>query len=494
MATDPQSEPTFSPGRKWSIGFDVVLRTAVVLAVVGMLIYLSGRYFQRFHLSAQTRVELSPRTVSLLKSITNEVKVILYYAKDDRLYSSVAALAHEYRSINPRLQVETVDYRWDPAEAQKLKAAYKLGEVRDEKEKNMVIFDNGGRWKIVNAKALADTRFVQIAGEKERTFEHKLVAFNGERKFNEALLAVTSPRQLKAYFLKGHGEHDPRSGDEVSGYLKFAEILGQNDIGFEELSLVGMQDVPTDCNLLIIAGPTAGIPDQELEKINKYLDEGGRLFALFNSAARDRRTGLERILIRRGVFVGDSEVRDPANSLSGARGADVVVAAFSLHPIVKPLLGSYLDLIQPRPVGPVKDVNSDAPKVEVIMASEKTAVLAGDPSARPQSFPLAVALEKVGPRGVATERGTMRMIVIGDSFFLGNTAIELYANRDFAELAINWLLDRSELLEGVGQRPVEEFRIHLTKAQLQSFQWILLGAMPGTILALGGLVWLRRRK
>jgi LPXTG-motif cell wall-anchored protein len=41
---------------------------------------------------------------------------------------------------------------------------------------------------------------------------------------------------------------------------------------------------------------------------------------------------------------------------------------------------------------------------------------------------------------------------------------------------------------------VEAFRINLTKAQLQSFQWILLGAMPGTILALGGLVWLRRRK
>lgn len=493
MATDPQLEPTFSRGRKWSIGFDVVLRTAVVLAVVGMLIYVSGRYFYRFHLSAQTRVELSPRTVNLLKSITNEVKVILYYAKDDRLYSSVAALAHEYRSINPRLQVETVDFRWDPAEAQKLKAAYKLGEVRDEKEKNMVIFDSGGRSKIVNGAMLADFKLEQLPSEQEREFRRRLTAFNGERKFTEALLAVTSPRQLKACFLKGHGEHDPRSGDELSGYLKFAEILTQNDIGFEELSLVGMQDVPTDCNLLIIAGPTTGIPEQELEKINKYLDEGGRLFALFNSAARDRLTGLERILIRRGVIVGESEVRDPANSL---KGADVVVGAFSQHPVVKPLLVSdyNLDLIMPRPVGPAKGGDSDGPKVEVIMASQATAVLAGDPSARAQSFPLAVACEKVGPRGVATERGTMRMIVVGDSFFLGNTAIELYANRDFAELAINWLLDRSELLEGVGPRPVEAFRINLTKAQLQSFQWILLGAMPGTILALGGLVWLRRRK
>ncbi len=490
---DSQPERTFSPGRKWTIGFDVVLRTAVVLAVVGMLVYLGGRYFHRFHLSSQTAMELSPLTRNLLRSITNEVKVILYYAKDDRLYSTVSALAHEYRSINPRLKVVSVDYRWDPAEAQKIKAAYKLGDVTDEKEKNMVIFDCAGRWRIANAITLADTKLVQLDNEKERTFERKLVAFNGERKFNESLMAVTSPRQLKAYFLQGHGEHSPRSGDELSGYLKFATILEQNAILYDNLQLIGANTVPMDCSLLIIAGPTASIPDAELEKIGKYLDEGGRLFALFNSASRDRRTGLERILIRKGVLVGESEVRDPANSL---KGADVVVGAFSQHPVVKPLLVSNnnLDLIMPRPVGASKDAGTDAPKVEVIVASQATAVLAGDPSGRPQQFPLAVAAEKAGPRGVATERGSMRMVVIGDSFFLANTAIELYANRDFAELAINWLLDRSELLEGVGPRPVQEFRISMTKAQLQSVQWILLGAMPGAILALGGLVWLRRRK
>ena len=493
MAAGPQPEFTFSRGRKWSIGFDVVLRTAVVLAVVGMLMYLSGRYSHRFHLSSQTRVELSPRTVNLLRSITNEVRVILYYNKDDRLYSSVAALAHEYRSINPRLRVVTVDYRWDPAEAQKIKAAYKLTEATNEKEKNLVIFDCNGRSKIANGATLAEFKLEQLPNEQDREFRRKLTAFNGERKFNEALLTVTSPKQLKAYFLQGHGEHNPRSGDELSGYLKFATILEQDDIHYEELSLAGMNRVPLDCNLLIVAGPTRGIPDAELEKISMYLDEGGRLFALFNSATRDRRTGLERVLARRGILVGESELRDQAHSL---KGADVVVGAFSQHPVVKPLLvsGYNLDLIMPRPVGPAKDAGPDAPKVEIIAASQETAVLAADPSARPRQFPLAVAVEKTGPRGVATERGSMRMIVVGDSYFLANAAIELYANRDFAELAINWLLDRSELLEGVGPRPVTEFRINMTKAQLQTVQWVLLGAMPGTILALGGLVWLRRRK
>jgi len=35
MAT--HSQPSFSPGRRWKIGFDVVVRTALVLAVVVMV-------------------------------------------------------------------------------------------------------------------------------------------------------------------------------------------------------------------------------------------------------------------------------------------------------------------------------------------------------------------------------------------------------------------------------------------------------------------------
>ena len=40
--------------------------------------------------------------------------------------------------------------------------------------------------------------------------------------------------------------------------------------------------MPADCNLLVIAGPRDVIPDVELEKIEQYLNQGGRLLALFN--------------------------------------------------------------------------------------------------------------------------------------------------------------------------------------------------------------------
>ena len=68
-----KSQPSFSPGRRWKIGCDVVVRTALVLAVVVMVNYLGAKFFGRFYLSSQTQVKLSSRTLSVVHSITNRV-------------------------------------------------------------------------------------------------------------------------------------------------------------------------------------------------------------------------------------------------------------------------------------------------------------------------------------------------------------------------------------------------------------------------------------
>ena len=102
MATEPKSQPSFSPGRRWKIGFDVVVRTALVLAVVVMVNYLGAQFFRRFYLSSQTRVKLSSRTLSVLHSITNHVTVTLYYDTDqDDFYPTIVALLNEYQAANP---------------------------------------------------------------------------------------------------------------------------------------------------------------------------------------------------------------------------------------------------------------------------------------------------------------------------------------------------------------------------------------------------------
>jgi hypothetical protein len=493
MATDSKSQPSFSRPRRWKIGFDVVVRTILVLAVVVMVNYLGAIFFHRFYLSSQTRVQLSTRTLSVLHSLTNHVSVTLYYDKQDDFYPDIVGLLNEYRSANPNISVTPVDYVRDAGAAGKVKEQYKQF-FSSQGDKNLVIFDAGeNRVKIVPGDQLMQVKLEEVPNPKEREFRRKPVAFNGELLFTSMFLALENPKPFKAYYLEGHGEA-ALDDSGVNGYLKFASILrGENYVDVEPLQLLGADDVPMDCNLLIIAGPTAALDDSELQKIDRYLAQGGRLFALLNYFSTKHPTGLEEILARRGVNVGSDVVHDPVNHYSDN---DVVVLNFSQHPAVNPLTKLALELVLPRPVGEIKTENppADAPKVDELAFSGTDSTLVGEPGETPRAYPLMVAVEQKPVAGVSNARGTMRMIVAGDSFFLDNQLADIAANRDFLGYAVNWLLDRTVLLDGIGPRKVTEFRLLMTQAQQQNVRWILLGALPGSVLAFGWLVWLARRK
>jgi ABC-type uncharacterized transport system involved in gliding motility auxiliary subunit len=204
-------------------------------------------------------------------------------------------------------------------------------------------------------------------------------------------------------------------------------------------------------------------------------------------------TGLEPIIARWGVQAIPDTVVDPENTYSGQ---DVIVADFSPHPAVNPLTQFRLQMVLPRPIMKVdwKSPPANAPKVDEIAFSGPQSTLKGNPTAAPRSYPLMAAVEQKSVPGTPNPRGTMRMVVVGDSFFLGNHYIDGGANRDFVGYAANWLLDRAVLLEGIGPRPVTEYRLTITRAQLQQVRWLLLVAVPGGVMVFGWLVWLVRRK
>jgi hypothetical protein len=498
MTGNTFSKPSFLPHRRWSTGLQVLVLLVVVFSVVVMANILGRDHPLRLHLSTRTRLELSPRTLSFLHSMTNKVRVTLYYDKEAPLYSTIADLLAEYQLANPRITVQSVDYLRQIGLGEKIKNQYELGTAT-----NLIIFDCEGRGKSpVPGSLLEEAEWEPVSNGTNTEWLRKPTAFKGEMAFTGALLAVTSPKPPKAYFLTGHGEHQIESSDGVRGYSKFASVLQENYIEVAPLPF-DTNAIPADCNLLVIAGPTAKIPDIQLNHIAQYLTQGGRLLALFNVECYDsktriwRETGLEKILARWGVAVGSDVVRDEENSSSPDR-SDVIVSAFSRHPLVNPLIGSGLFFILPRSIGKLNQVSQSVDGVHVEeLAFTGTNAIATDSAPARHRFSLMVAVERTPLKGVTTERGTTRMIVSGDSFLLANNQLDgsVLANREFASLAASWLLDRAQLLEGgPGPRPVQVYKLVMTKTRLQQSELILLAGMPGAVLVLGGLVWLRRRR
>jgi hypothetical protein len=499
MSTDPKSRPSFSPGRRWRIGFDAVLRTALVLAVVVMVNYLGTKFFHRFYLSSQTNVTLSSRTLTVLHSLTNRVTVTLYYDRKADFYSDIKALLDEYHRANKNISIRTVDYVRDAGEAEKMKEQYNLPSSADSPNappsKDLIIFDSPGRPPIVlPGEAIVQTKLEPTTSddpnEKRIPFRRKPVAFYGEVMFTSKLIALESAQPFKAFFLQGHGESSLADTDNY-GFAKFGLALAQNYVAVQNLELTRDTPVPMDCNLLIIAAPATALQDWELKEIENYLAEGGRLLALFNYASASRPTGLEPILQHWGVNVLSDFVKDRNNGTD-----DVIVRKFSSHPAVNPLTQLLLQMIRPRCVAKMEWPHppANAPQVDEIAFSSDNSVLVGDPAAPPRSYPLMVAVEQKPVAGAATPRGNTRLIVAGDSLFLGNRFIESGGNRDFVSYAANWLLDRQQLVAGIGPRPVTEFRLLLTSQQQRQLRWLLLGALPGAVLVLGWFVWFARRK
>lgn len=510
MGTDSHVKPTFSTRNRWVIGFNVCAAITAMLALALMVNYLSARHYWRWALAAQRQTKLSPQTLRVLRSLTNEVKVTVFFntRENEDFHTLVTSLLREYRYVNPRIIFRTVDPLRQPADAELVLAAYKLGALKD---KNFVVFDCDRQPpKVIYESELAGFQLDLVTDGQPREFWKKMISFNGEMLFTTVIFNLANPRELRVCFTQGHGEHDPEMENNPHGYAKFAQILKEKiDARWEKVYLQGTNDIPSDCQLLVIAGPRMPYSDQELAKIENFLKRGGRLFALLNNMALGGRSGLEAILAKWDVAVGDKMILDPKHSPTGN---DLLTARLNgQHPVMKALLSDSEDmrilLVLPRAVGQLRTTakSPNAPKVEVLAATSETGTEVGEirngvPYRNPYQdqqgvFPLIAAVEQGIVKGVSAERGSTRIIVVGDSLCLDNELIDTPpANHYFAALAVNWLLDRPQvLLEGIVPQPIKNYRLIMTRQQLQTAQVVLLAGLPGAVLLFGALVWWRRR-
>jgi hypothetical protein len=495
------SPPTsFSAGRRWGIFFSVMISVVAVAALVVMLNYLGARHFMRFSWSAKTSLQLSPASLSLAGSITNDVKVTIYYDKTDSLYFDIADLLNEYHLANPKISVQTVDYEVDTAAALQVATRYGLGDTKD-----VIIYECNDQFTITPGKTLAnyavdppvvdDSQPADANGQPKLKFNKHTAEFAGEQSVDADLIRVTGPA-LNACYLTGNGEYPlTLQGEDPFDYSGFAKALSETHVSTRTISLVGTNAIPVDCNLLVIARPRYPLAPEELDKVSQYLADGGRLMVLFNNFQYEPvNTGLEPILGEWGVQVGRDVVKDRENT---ATGGLLVINNFKTNQTyIGKLVGSSLWMYPPRSIRPGKIETSqgqDPPTVTPLAWAGPQAYCTSGGSDYPQpGVPVMVAVEKKNVKGVLQLRST-RIIVVGDAAFLGKTLIEAAANHDFALQAAGWLLDQTQYMGGIPPRKVVEYKVTITHAQMTSIRWIFLGAMPGGILLLGGLVWLRRR-
>jgi ABC-type uncharacterized transport system involved in gliding motility auxiliary subunit len=107
---------------------------------------------------------------------------------------------------------------------------------------------------------------------------------------------------------------------------------------------------------------------------------------------------------------------------------------------------------------------------------------------------VAVAAEKGGLEDRRVKVDTSRLVVVGNGELLGNNAYRLSEgiNLDLAVNALNWLLDREELV-GIPPKEKKNIALSLDEKQLRNLAVAVMVAVPGFVALLGLLNWWQRR-
>jgi hypothetical protein len=487
------NEPSFTRGRKWGVGFNVTVALFSLVALVVMANFLAARHSVRYNWVDSAGNKLSPLTQRVLTGVTNKVKVIVFFQRNDvPLFGLVTGLLKDYQMHCPNIELEVVDHRF-PGRSEKIRSEYNLSGGG---EGSRIIFDCGGRTRVVNRGELSDFSM-------DENQQIRRSAFKGEQLFTSAILTVTAPRHVKVYFLTGHDEHAPENQDDSQGYSSFKDLLVETGIEIGMIDYLHYRDVPEDCSLLVIPGPEKKFSKPELDRIDAYLRQGGRLFVAFKPCITSKPvvTGLETLLANWNIDVGLNVVQDNTNQKSNG-DAEVIARNFGQHAITRPLLRSSLDLVLPRSIASraIGAVRADAPKTtELVFTSGRGTALRvvnekGMAEAdRQGAVPMAVAVEKGGIQGVAADKGATRILAVGSSVMFANAPITYAANSDFASLSINWLLNRDQFLGEIPPRAISEYTLSITNQQMRMLQLVFLGIAPTAAMLMGVIVWLKRR-
>lgn len=480
--------------RETKLGAMMSISVAAVLAILIGVNWAVTRRDKRWDLTAAASYTLSDQTVKVIQSLKTPVKVLVFDAPGgfQRFRDSLTM----YTTASPNIiQVEYVDIDREPARAREY------------------------------AIVAPGTVVMEYGGRREKVMSER------EQDLTNALIKVTTGRQVKAYFVQGHGERDTLSS-ERPGYASVVDALKRDNYTVDKVVLAQSQTgVPADASVLIIAGPTTDYLQPEIDAIRTYLRKGGKaLFMLDPSVGATARSTpmLEGLLKEWSITLGHDVVIDASGmgQLLGTDASVPVVASYPQHPITErfdlltafPLAqsvagkaGMELATANTQNVINTSDRSWSEADIKSLSTGGKVSL---DEKSGDHRGPITIALSlsmdapdasPSAPSGAsgdkpaegqkpadAPKKPQMRILVVGDSDFASNAAAGIQGNADLFVNMNNWLTQQEDLIS-IHPRDAGDRRVTMTADQQKRVLWLSLIFIPGLILGSGVYTWWQRR-
>ena len=473
-------------------GINVVVSICLCFLILVFINFIAARHYKKFDISKSQFYSLSEKTINVLNTLDEPVKVIVFFQPNQAMYVRVKRLLDEYKSNSDKIKVEFVDPAKDIARVKLLAEKYKIEHTE------IVIFEYKDNIKYVYTNEIAEYDYSGVYQGRPPVFQ----AFKGEAAFTSAILSVKKKEQEKIYFTSGHGEKSITDNSE-KGLARTTQILKENNYKTEEINLIGKEKLSDDIKILIIAGPVKSFMENEIKLLREFIKKGGKLLLLIDPLEY---SGLESLMTEFGIVIGNTIVVDPARKLPFVSPANLFVVEYNQHEITKSMQNVSTLYPLARSISEAEDKKGFTVTELTKTSLEGWAEMNFNNSpfaydeGKDVKGPVSIAVAAVGPKiqqakeeeAVSSDLSA-KVVVIGDSDFITNTQIVSLGNADFFTNSINWLMERKELI-AISPKVPERVSLMLNASQMGMIFWLFVLGVPFLWLLIGSVVVVKRRK
>jgi len=442
----------------------VTIYILVILTVIVVANYLANRYDKTFDATANKRFSLSDQTKKVVADLKGDV-TIQFFDKADGMQNAKDLLGR-YANLSPKVHIEYIDYMKKPQLARAANITHE------------------------------GTAVIEIGAKKEeaKTFDEEGVT--------GAMIRAIKGGARNVCMVTGSGEH--RVEDTTAdGFSDLQAAVQKDNYQVKTINLLQNAEVPADCTVLVVGGPSGDYVQPEVDALKKYVEGGGRAMFLLDPPLKVGRkeisdnSALMDLLTSWGVTADKDLLLDenPLAQLVGLGPEVPLITTYESHAIVNDLAGTATGFPLSRSLQIKNENHTSVSKLFATSASSFSTYNLSSPEIRidpnkDKKGPFTLAAAGTYDTGKPNNQG--RFIVVGNSRWASNSFLRFNGNRNLALNMMNWLSSDEDLIS-IRPKEQEDRRINLTRGQFLMVRTVSQFLLPLIVVLGGVLVWAKRR-
>lgn len=458
--------------------YNFLITVIVLLILIGVNVLFSAlpSTITQFDISAAQLYSLTSSTKVVVNNLEKDV-TIYWIVQSGQEDSVIEKLLDVYDDMSDHITVVKKNPDVYPTFAQQY--------TEDSVSNNSLVVECGDRYRFISYNDIyeVDSSSYYMTGSASASFD-------GESEITTAIDYVVSEDLPKVYVLTGHGESELSS--------TFTDSLEKANIETEEFSLLNVDEIPEDADMILINSPTSDLSSEEVTMLEDYIENEGHLLVLSGPLQDDTDlSNLRGIIESLGVSINDGVVVEGNRDYYAFSQPYILLPEIESSDITDALINEKSNVIVPIASGLTVDSSSSSYTVTSLLttSADSFSKIAGysletyekEDGDIDGPFSLAVS--------VASELTDGKLVWVASDVMLddGYNSYSSGANVDFIMNSISWMIGEEETIS-IRSKSLDYNYLTINETAAKRIKIIMIFILPIGYLVYGIDEVFRRRK